>query len=113
MSRLALSHPNTQDIFQNSDDMQNIIARGMVDRPIASLIRGSGVDLELFRCLPEPPPPITCLPGGRMLRHSGVVEFVRAAQEVERNHPDWVFQLLRDVDPGNPASLTQDQLAAS
>jgi glycosyltransferase involved in cell wall biosynthesis len=110
MYRLALSHPNMQIIFQNADDMQTFIDSRVVDRRNATLIRGSGVDLDEFRYLAEPPEPITFLLVGRMLRHKGVVEFVQAAREVKRQHPDWVFQLAGDVDPGNPASLTQDQL---
>jgi glycosyltransferase involved in cell wall biosynthesis len=110
MYRLALTHPNMRIIFQNVDDMQNFIDSGVIDRRIVTLIRGSGVDLEEFRYLAEPPPPMTFLLVGRMLRHKGVVEFVNAARQVKEQYPDWCFQLLGDVDPGNPASLTQDQL---
>jgi len=110
MYRLALSHPNMSVIFQNKDDMRMFIDSGVVDRRAVTLIRGSGVDLEEFRYLAEPPPPVTFLLVGRMLRHKGVVEYVQAAREVKTQHPDWCFQLLGDVDPGNPASLTQDQL---
>lgn len=110
MYRLALSHPNMRVVFQNVDDMQTFIDSGVVDRRLVTLIRGSGVDLDEFRYLAEPPPPMTFLLVGRMLRHKGVLEFVEAAREVKRTHPEWSFQLLGDVDPGNPASLTPDQL---
>ncbi len=110
MYRLALSHPNMRVIFQNTDDMQSFIDSGVVLRQEATLIRGSGVDLSSFRYLAEPPPPITFLLIGRMIRHKGVLEFVAAAREVRERYPEWRFQLVGDVDPGNPASLSQDEL---
>lgn len=112
MYRLSLSHPNMQVIFQNTDDMRGFIRSAIVDRAHASLIRGAGVDLDTFRYLPEPPEPITFLLVARMLRHKGVVEFVTAAQAVRSQHPQWCFQLLGDVDAGNPASLSREQLLA-
>jgi len=108
--RLALSHPNMRVVFQNTDDMQNFINSRVVERRIATLIRGSGVDLNEFRYLEEPPPPITFLLVARMLRHKGVEEFVMAARVVKQRYPDWLFQLAGDVDQGNPGSLTHDQL---
>lgn len=112
MYRLSLSHPKMRVIFQNTDDMRGFIANAIVDRAHASLIRGAGVDLDTFRYLPEPPEPITFLLVARMLRHKGVVEFVTAAQTIKPQHPGWCFQLLGDVDSGNPASLSREQLLA-
>jgi len=110
MYRLALVHPNMHVIFQNADDMQNFIDARVVERGRTTLIRGSGVDLEEFRPTDEPPEPVTFLLVGRMIRHKGVVEYVEAARLVRERHPDWRFLLVGDVDPGNPASLTQDEL---
>lgn len=110
--RLAMSHPNMQVIFQNAEDQQSFIANRILDRRHATLIRGSGVDLDEFSCRPEPEGPITFMLVGRMLRHKGVVEFVDAARMVKAKHPDWRFQLVGDVDQGNPASLSRAQVQA-
>ena len=110
--RLTMTHPNMRVIFQNSEDMQGFIASAIVDRTKAALIRGSGVDLEQFSETTEPSGPVTFLLVGRMLRHKGIAEFVAAAQEVRRKHPQWRFRLAGNVDPGNPASLTREQMAA-
>ena len=110
--RLAMTHPNMRVIIQNTEDMQGFIASAIVDRAHTTLIRGSGVDLGQFAETPEPSGPVTFLLVGRMLRHKGVAEFVAAAQSVKRKHPDWRFRLAGDVDPGNPASLTEAQMAA-
>ncbi|MCZ6657418.1 MAG: glycosyltransferase family 4 protein [Gammaproteobacteria bacterium] len=108
--RLALSHRNMQVIFQNQDDMEGFISHAIVDREQSTLIRGSGVDLETFRCAAEPRGAMTFLLVGRMLRHKGVREFVEAAKTLRKTRPDWRFQLVGDVDAGNPASLTQEEL---
>ncbi len=108
--RLALSHRNMQVIFQNQDDMNGFISHAIVDREQSTLIRGSGVDLNEFRCAADPQGAMTFLLVGRMLRHKGVLEYVEAAKRLHKSRPDWRFQLVGDVDPGNPASLTQEQL---
>jgi glycosyltransferase involved in cell wall biosynthesis len=110
MYRLALSHPNMKVIFQNTDDMHDFLESGIVDRNHSTLIRGSGIDLDEFNYVPEPPEPMTFLLVGRMLRHKGVLEFVAAARKVRVQYPDWRFQLAGNVDPGNPASLTRAEL---
>ena len=45
-----------------------------------------------------------------MLRDKGVFEFAEAAQCVHAQRPDWRFLLVGDPDPGNPSSLTPDEL---
>lgn len=112
MYRVSLSHPNMRVIFQNTDDMRAFITSAIVDRAHATLIRGAGVDLTAFRHLPEPPEPITFLLATRMLRHKGVAEYVAAARETKIRYPQWRFQLAGDVDAGNPASLSREQLLA-
>ena len=47
--RLAMTHPNMRVIFQNSEDMQGFVASAIVRRDHATLIRGSGVDLQKFQ----------------------------------------------------------------
>ena len=47
-----------------------------------------------------------------MLRDKGVSEFVEAARKVRAIYPGWDFWLVGDVDPGNPSSLTVDELMA-
>jgi glycosyltransferase involved in cell wall biosynthesis len=110
MYRIALVHPNMHVIFQNADDMQSFIDARVVDRSRTTLIRGSGVDLGEFAPGPEPPGAVTFLLVGRMIRHKGVVEYVEAARVARESYPDWRFLLVGDVDPGNPASLTPDEL---
>ena len=45
-----------------------------------------------------------------MLIDKGVFEFVESANVIRKTHPDIEFWLVGDVDLGNPASLTSQQL---
>ncbi len=108
--RSALRHPNMRVIFQNSEDMQGFLAHGIAERERAVLIRGSGVDLSLFPPQDPPAGPMRFLLVARMLTHKGVREYVNAARIVKSEYPDWEFQLVGDVDPGNPTSLPTEAL---
>jgi len=111
--RFALSHPNMRVIFQNREDQRAFVDGKVITREQVVMIRGSGVDLKEFRSTPEPPTPsIVFVLVARMLRDKGVAEFVEAARRVRVNYPDWDFWLVGDVDPGNPSSLTIDELMA-
>lgn len=110
MYRLAMRHPNMAVIFQNDDDRAVFLAHGLVGEDQAKLIPGSGVDLEQFCYRPQPEGSVMFLLVGRMLRDKGVMEFVRAAQDLKRVRPDWRFRLVGDVDPGNPASLSGEEI---
>ena len=108
--RLAFSHPNMRVIFQNADDMRGFISHAIVRRDQAVLVRGSGVDLDLFVPREIPAEPLKFVLVARMLRHKGVNEFAQAAAIARRRHPDWQFQLAGSIDPGNPTSLSEAQL---
>jgi glycosyltransferase involved in cell wall biosynthesis len=108
--RAAFSGSHMRVIFQNREDMKGFIGHDIVKKEQTVLIRGSGVDLDLFDPTRPKPEVITILMVARMLRHKGVFEFARAAAEVKRQHPDWRFLLVGGTDFGNPTSLTEEQL---
>ena len=111
--RFALSHPNMRVIFQNREDQRAFVSAGIITRDQVVMIRGSGVDLKEFQASPEPPTAsIVFVLVARMLRDKGVGEFVAAARKVRVNYPGWDFWLVGDVDPGNPSSLTINELMA-
>ena len=108
--RLAFASNKMRVIFQNSEDLRAFLGHNIVRREQTVLIRGSGVDLSLFAPRQEPPEPITFVLVARMLRDKGVLEFAKACREVKVKHPDWQFVLAGDTDPGNPTSLSKEQL---
>ena len=110
--RLALGHRNSRVIFQNGEDMDLFLRRGLVRHADCSLIRGAGVDLEAFQSVPEPPGKPIVLLASRMLKHKGVEEFVAAATRLGRDGVHARFLLAGDPDPANPASISREQLDA-
>ncbi len=108
--RILFGHPNMKIIFQNAEDRDLFITRSFV-RPVdAIIIRGSGVDADLFPATAEPSGPPVFLFVGRMLADKGVREFVAAARRLKQHHPQWRFQLLGGLDPGNPSALSEQEL---
>ena len=103
---------NMRVIFQNVEDMQGFLAHAIISRHQAALIRGAGVDLNQFKSTPEPAGDVTFVLVARMLRDKGVREFVEAAELVRKKHASWRFQLVGEVDPGNPSSLCKEEIDA-
>ena len=110
--RFALNHDNMRFIFQNREDLQNFVANTVIPEKITHLIRGSGIDLLEFPFVAEPPEPIVFVLVARMLSDKGIREYADAARRVRATQPAWRFLLVGGADPGNPSSLTEDELAA-
>ncbi|WP_339438642.1 glycosyltransferase family 4 protein [Pseudomonas sp. EA_15y_Pfl1_P104] len=107
---LALGKRNLRSIFQNPDDRNLLLSLGGLSESKVVMIRGSGVDLSLYSAVPEPEgTPVICL-AARLLRDKGVVEFVEAAKILTERGVRARFQLIGDIDPGNPATVTSEQL---
>jgi glycosyltransferase involved in cell wall biosynthesis len=96
--------------FQNPDDEMLFRSLGLVgDNQRTVRINGSGVDLTYFSAAPMPPPPVTFLMIGRLIRDKGIQEYVEAARRVRRDHPDARFQLLGPLD-SNPSAISRREL---
>lgn len=107
-----LSAKRSRAIVQNPDDFDLLINLGVpVDR--LRLIRGAGVDIEVFTPpLELSPEPVAVLFSARMLWDKGVSEFVEAARLLTLANVDARFLLVGDPDPGNPASVPEATLRA-
>ena len=109
--KLALAAPASRTIFQNQDDLDMFVARGLVARATAKLIRGSGVDTAHFAPQADPDGvPLVVLPA-RMLWTKGVGEFVAAARELRAAGVKARFALAGDPDTRNRAAIPAAQLA--
>jgi glycosyltransferase involved in cell wall biosynthesis len=109
---LAFSGPNTRVIFQNSEDLDLFVTRGLISRERSVLIRGSGVNTETFR--PGPPQAGDRAPrivmASRMLWDKGVDELVGAVRLLmHRKIPGRVL-LAGRLDPENPAAIPEETL---
>lgn len=97
-------------IFQNEDDMRLYIDLKLVEADQASLIYGSGVDVERFVPARQRPAEMNIILPSRLLADKGVYEFVEAARIVHIAHPSTKFILVGEPDEGNPSSIHADEL---
>ena len=96
--------------FQNPDDLELFVGRGLVSRGQARLLPGSGVDLDRFGLAPLPAGPPTFLLIARLLGDKGIREYVEAARAVRSEIPAARFQLLGPLDEGNRTAITRAEL---
>lgn len=114
--KAALSRDNSRVVFQNGADQEMFLRDGLVDERKTSVIRGSGVNCELFR-----PPAIETeradgqvrvLLATRLLRDKGIFEYARAAEILKSQYPAAEFLIAGSLYPDNPASLSESELDA-
>ncbi len=110
--RLALGHSNSRVIFQNANDRDVLMQAGAVRAAQIVMIRGSGVDLEQFSVAPEPAGTPVAIMAARLLRDKGVREFVEAARLSARRGDGLRWVLAGSTDAGNPASVSDDEVAS-
>ncbi len=97
--------------FQNGDDRELFLSRGLVEEHQARLLPGSGIDPEHFS--PEPLPEsdkVRFLMIARLLRDKGVVEYAEAARQVREAHPKAIFQLLGPLGAENRSAIPPEML---
>ena len=91
---------NHRVIFQNGDDLADMIAAGcLADPGKARMVNGSGVDLAHYAPAPLPAAPVFLMVA-RLLVAKGVREYAAAAVALKRLHPDWRFVLVGFLDEG-------------
>lgn len=99
--------------FENEDDRNLFISKRFLLCHQALVVPGTGIDLRHFAMeeMPSCEEPIIFLMIGRLLRDKGVVEFVEAARDIRRRHPEVRFQLLGSVSAENRSAIDCATLA--
>lgn len=110
--RQAFRQKKLAVIFQNPDDRQVLLDIGALSLDQSRLIRGSGVDLLDYPCLPELEGTPVVVMAARLLRDKGIYEYVEAARILRQRGIDACFRLIGAPDAGNPSSIGQSQLDA-
>ncbi len=96
--------------FQNHEDMQQLVAAGVVDSNQSQVISGSGVDPTAFQEAAEPlGVPIVML-ASRMIWPKGIGEFVAAASLLKQTATQARFVLVGDTDHGSATAVPAEQL---
>ena len=96
--------------FQNPDDRQLFLNRGIVELEQTRLLPGSGVDLDHFAPAPQEEGPTTFLLISRLLGDKGIREYAEAARLLRDTIPGARFQLLGPIDAGNRTAIRQAEL---
>lgn len=104
-----LNQPHSLTIVQNPED-QALLERSGVPATRLRLIRGAGVDIQIFYPVTPPPDPVCIVLVARMLWDKGVGEFVEAARRLTEAGVNARFVLVGDPDPANPASVPESTL---
>lgn len=98
--------------FQNEDDLNLFLQKGIIDKKKAVLTRGSGVDMDFFspdhcRSIKKEEGYFTFLFTGRLLWDKGIGELVNAARSTKQRHPKARFWLAGLIDNGNPSGINR------
>jgi len=108
--RLALRSRRTQMIFQNPDDRARFVQLGLIAEARTTLIRGSGVDMDVFAPQPEP---LDDLPrvlfAGRLMWSKGLGTFVKLAERLRGRAR---FIVAGYPEPTSPQAVPPEQLSA-
>ena len=110
--RKAFSGECSRVIVQNSDDLQRLLSLKIVDKKNIRLIKGAGVDTQIFSPMIESSAiPLVVLPA-RLLWSKGVRDFVTAASNLKAKGVKARFALVGERDPHNPECIPKSQIDA-
>lgn len=94
---------NKKVIFQNQDDIDEVVRRHYVKRNKCELVDGSGVNMQRFKRSPLPEEHIFLMVS-RVLKEKGVIEYFEAAKIMKEKYHDQVhFMFVGEIDKTNYA----------
>ena len=100
-------------IFQNQEDTSLFLSHGVVDESQVEFIKGSGVDLNVFRYVPEPASEtLKVVFSARMVRQKGVIEVIEAAERLRRDYEGKVEFWLCGRLAVNADAVSREELQA-
>lgn len=108
--KLSFSHKNQLVIFQNWDDANYLVNSEVIDSSKIRLIRGSGVDLKVYKYTAEPKGRVVVTFVARLLVDKGIREFIDASRILHRKGSEAQFCVAGDLDEGNPESVNNEEV---
>lgn len=99
-------------LFENSDDLRFFNEQKIIRQKQGISTKGCGVDVDYFSPISElsTSPQITFSFIGRLLYDKGISEFIEAAGILKNKYPHFKFQVIGELDEGNPASANKKEL---
>ena len=112
--KVALSF-NKKVVFQNEEDGNIFINKGIINPNKSVLIKGSGVDTKFFspefcKNINKEKDKFIFLMVSRLLWDKGVREFVEAGKKLKEKYPFVELWLLGPLDRGNPSAIPEEKL---
>ena len=85
--RFSNKRKRVKVIFQNQEDKNLFLDYGVIEESQAVFIKGSGVDLDVFRYVPEPESEtLKVVFTARMVKEKGVIELIEAAEKLRHDY---------------------------
>ena len=97
-------------IFQNSDDRGFFLKRYIFHLNNTTLIKGSGVNVNLYTPIINQELTLNILFPARLLYDKGIIEFLKAGTELINLHKHIKFLVAGDIDGSNPSCMNKDEL---
>ena len=95
-------------IFQNKDNRNIFVEKGIVPRSKTHIVNGSGVDINKYSVVPFPETDVSFLCASRLLGEKGLREYAAAARIVKDKFPDAKFNLIGPADSSPDAILLNE-----
>ncbi len=109
--KIGFSHPNQMLILQNNDDKKKFLERELVHSEKIRIVRGSGVDTNLFKPHKyKQEGEVRVAFVGRLLWDKGIGEFVEAATQLKDQGAEATFHIFGAQYKNNPMSVPDDVL---
>lgn len=111
LMRWANGRKGIVTIFQNRDDLSFFRSHGVWQEEQIEIIPGSGVDLSVFRYVPEKPSDkLVILFSSRMVKEKGVLDIIEAARILRPEYENKISFLLYGLLETNPCAIRQETL---
>lgn len=95
--------------FQNTDNRDEFLNRGIVLRDKCRLVNGSGVNIDYFSQSRFFDGAMVFLLIARLLKEKGIKEYLAAAHAIKQKYPGVIFNLLGPEDP-SPDGISLEEV---
>lgn len=110
--KLVLQGRSSRLILQNPDDRDMVIRTGLINKDHIRLIRGSGVNTELFNVskVKRPSETTRVLLASRLLWEKGIGQYAEASRILKNSGENIKFYLAGVPDEGNPSAIGKEEI---
>jgi len=96
--------------FQNKDDQNLFVSKGLIEEQKTDVLPGSGVDLEFFSSQKASQKNIRFTVIARTLYAKGIIEYIEAAQLIKKSHPNIEFYWVGKSEHEEGLGVNEEQM---